>query len=242
MTTLAEQDSVNLPEELLSVLLHDLRSPLGAVSVLVELLSTVSKDETMAIDPRQLLLLQEASVKAQRMLDDAVEIQSVVRGSSTFSFAPTKLSSLVGVCLEKARQALYFQDVDVTYDYTESAGQEVTIDVEKAEIAILCVLEQAVAHTPRPISLKIHQSVEAHYVNLHIVNETIALTNAGELVAAPIRQAIPLRGRLGSRRVGESRYSFQVARKVMGLMGGNIEQQPDQNGSAIVMKFPIAPG
>lgn len=235
---LMESEPSALPEELLSVLLHDLRSPLGAIGVLVELISSVSED-TAGVDPRQLQLLREAAIKAERMLDDAVEIQSVIRGSSTFTSAVVEIDSLVRTCLEKASHAPYFKNTEVHYTSNGSGQNRINIDVEKAESAILCAFEQVVARGERPTSLHISHSVQPPFVNLHLIN--------GQQVSGAIqdlapRSAInPLRGRLGNRRLGESRYSFQVCRQVMQLMGGHIDQPVGGLDREIIMSFPMAP-
>lgn len=233
---LMERDIANLPEELLSVLLHDLRSPLGAIGVLVELISTLSQGDEPA-DPRQLQLLREAAVKAERMLDDAVEIQSVIRGSSTFTPALTALENIVRTCLEKAGHAPYFQNTQVDY-HPNGLGQNlIRIDIEKAETAILCAFEHVVAHINRPAALRIYHSIQSPYINLHIVGDERAMIESHNSLDD---RNITLRGRLGTRRLGESRYNLQVCKQVMHLMGGKLEQSFNDANHGITMLFPMA--
>ncbi len=112
------------------------------------------------------------------------------------------------------------------------------MDVEKAETAVLCALEQVIDHADHPSSLRISHSMQAPFVNLHIVNEEQISVGAH---TAPVSQLTtsPLRGRLGSRRLGESRYSMQVTSQVMRLMGGKLKQRISGSNHEIIMQFPM---
>jgi len=223
---------VKLSQELLSVLLHDLRSPLGAIGVLTDVIAH-APDEGQAPNPTHISLLQDAVVKAQRILDDAVEIQAVVRGNSSISASSIELQTLIRSCMEKAAHAPYFRSLSTNYD--AAGGQTpVRIDVEKAESTILCLLENLASQAGAGGQVEVRHELQPPFAVLKIV-----LANAGR-GARPGLSPDGLRGRLGKRRLGESRYSLPVCGEVLRQMGGAIEYEPDHGIPQYSVRFPLA--
>ncbi len=224
----------NTTEELLAVLLHDLRSPLGAVGVLADLIAATSEKKTPA-EPRQIQLLQEAVTKAQRVLDDAVEIQSLLRGHSPVTPVTIEASTIVRNSLEKASHAPYFRHVQVEYD-SRNEEQMVRVDFEKAETSMLCALEQAVVQGEGHSQIRVYYSIQRPYVNVHVVNERASAP------VSPIfdrRAGNSLRGRLGNRRLGESRFNLELCNRVMNMMGGKLEFSAGDFGRLIMLQMPM---
>lgn len=214
------QEDNRLKDELLTVLLHDLRSPVGAVGVLTDLLSTILNRGEMP-DTRQLKLLKESVAKTQRVLDDAVEIQSIIRGSSTLNLTMIDLDLLVETCIAKVRQASFFRNVTME-SQVEADRLFVNVDLDKMESVLLCLLEHSIAQVPGSAGLRFSASRAPGVVILHIavIEKPSGPHDRSASLSAAERPA--LRGRLGTRRPGESRYSFQICCKVLNLMGGQI--------------------
>lgn len=230
--TASEREEAVLREELLSVLLHDLRSPLGAIRVLSDLICAMN-DKDQKPDPRQLQLLQEAVTKAQCVLDDAVDLQSVIRGSSTFTRSVVDLHALVQSCLEKARDASYFGKLEIL-SQLEPGKQLVRVDLEKLESVILCIFQEIAASGSFP-KLKISTVTEGDTLTLHMDGTT---GDNEPLPTGEVARRGSLRGRLGTRHAGESRYNFLLCRRVLTQMGVHIDAWP--NGSThIAMQFPL---
>lgn len=225
-----EREDPALKEELLSVLLHDLRSPIGAIGVLTDLFARLADHGTPA-DPRQIQLLQEAVTKLQRVMDDAVEIQSIIRGSSSFSPTGIEIGTLIASSLDKATHASYLKDVRVNYDANGSSHRLISTDVEKAETVLLCLIEALAENLDKPAAIRISQSSDGPWELIHMEWET------SETGGAPTRPRHALRGRLGTRKLGESRYNIHVCRKVMQQMGGKLDLSVDLPGS-MTIHFP----
>lgn len=221
-------------EELLAVLLHDLRSPLGAIGVLADLISAATEKDQVP-EQRQMALMQEAVTKAQRVLDDAVEIQSLLRGHSNITPVVIEASTIVRNSLEKASHASYFRHVQVEYN-EENENQLVRVDFEKAETAMLCALEQAVRHHDGPSLVRIYYTVHRPYINVHVVNERAQLHESPGIDRTG---GTSLRGRLGNRKLGESRYNLELCSRVMALMGGKLEFSAGDFGRIIVLQLPM---
>lgn len=213
-----EQEEIRLKEELLSVLLHDMRSPLGAITALTDLISTASeRGETP--DSRQLMLLQDAVNRAQRLLDDAFEIQAILRGSFTINATIIDLEAIIRCSADKARHAPYFYNTELHLDFNhDKTTSRVRIDVEKMETVLLGIIEQILAQTESTPAIKISTHDAGHHIAIRIENHATPQTTYLRYAAKP-----GMRGRLGTRRLGESRYSLQICQRVLEQMGAYLE-------------------
>lgn len=225
-----DDSDAQLREELLSVLLHDLRSPLGAIAVLGDLIAAANEQGDCA-HARQLQLLQEAVTRTQRLLDDAIEVQSVIRGTTTFNSTPVDLGALIRVCLEKIRHARYYRTGSIQLCMPE-APQLVRTDLEKAEAALLCVMEHALkAHSPDTVLIRTRREGQSLVVHFQAAGQVSAFSDSYSVDLlpdpTPEKPASSMRGRLGTRRTGESRYSLSVCEKVLEQMGARLERGHD---------------
>lgn len=223
----SDTEDGQLRDELLTVLLHDLRSPLGAISVLADLITAISQRGEPA-DARQLKLLQEAVGRAQHVLDDALEVQSVIRGSSSFVATVTDLKSLLDAVITKVKSAAYFQTGRIDLP-PNAADYFVQVDYEKAETILLCIIEQIVSHSPVKPHLSFNVSANGSQVIINISNINSAPQE--ELARGSVSGRQTLRGRLGTRKPGESRYSLQICHKILKQMGGGLTINTDGHAS-----------
>lgn len=234
VTSQSNSDNPEHPEELLTALFHDLRSPLGAINVITDIISR-SVERNQNVEPRQFLMLQDAVTKSQRILDDAIEMQSILRGSSTLTFSTIELKTLTQNCIDKARHAPYFKKIIM--DYHDTRGEMlVRIDVEKGESTLLCVLEQLSRLSAQPTHVTVNHSICDNYgcINLLLDNEELNEDLLGAF------QNFNLKGKLGTRRLGESRYNLHVCSRVVTQMGGELEALPDEQMPIVRIKLPLA--
>jgi hypothetical protein len=96
----------------------------------------------------------------------------------------------------------------------------VQVDLDKAERVLLCIMEHVASRSGQDPHLEINLSGSASHVTVHVENLS-SQDPAKPWHPGPGRGS--LRGRLGSRRLGESRYSLQVCGKVLTQMGGRME-------------------
>lgn len=234
--TTTETDETRLKDELLAVLLHDLRSPLGAVGVLSELITNVA-NQGNSPDPRQLKLLQESVAKAQRVLEDAVEIQSIIRGSSTFTPYIVDLGLLVSTCIDKTAHAPHFSNIKFESNIPRDATH-VSVDVEKLETVLLCLFEQIALQHPNARSIALSTTQSENHIILHLEIPLKQVTQPDPPNGSFMDGHHTLRGRLGTRRIGESRYNYEICTKVLTLMGGQLIES-DKEHPGINIHLPI---
>lgn len=226
-------------EILLSAVLHDLRSPLGAIEVLTDLLAS-RQDALPDSSLRQAHMLREAAIQAERVLMDAIEIQSVLRGRLILNLTTVEIGELFHCALGKAAEARFFKNVEVI----AQQGHEdtlVLIDIDKMESVVLSLAEtllSADADSAEPRLLYLSFTRTAQKVHAHL---RFACADAH----LPSRQPGPdpsrlMRGRLGNRRAGESRYSLSVAEQVAHAMGGTVRCQSTDKETLMTLTLPLA--
>jgi hypothetical protein len=124
---------------------------------------------------------------------------------------------MVESCIEKVGHASFQRETVFEFDM----GSHVLArgDLEKSEAVLLRVLEEAVLATPRGESISI--SHEQTGKNLILTIRTFS----EEETTRQNRQkaALTVKSRLGSRKLGESRYSLIVAQFVMEQMSGSLK-------------------
>lgn len=222
-----DDEEVKLREELISAMNHDLRSPLGAIAIFCEILTMHELDEGQR---QNLSLIQEANTKAQRILDDASELLSIYRGNLVMNPGEVSPRQLVGSCLEQLDETLRHKSLTIQQ---ELDGLEtcLLVDREKMEQVLLRLLDEAVAITPREGTIIIRSGSEAG-------GEVTIVVEGGEVAfgAQVPKRPTPahVKGRLGVRKPGESRYSLLACKRIMESFGGSLSWDVTDRFSAVL--------
>jgi signal transduction histidine kinase/CheY-like chemotaxis protein len=108
-------------DEFLSVISHELRSPLNAILGWNRILTLKRRDdvEVASITPRI-----EQSAKAQlKMVNDLLDLGRVGTGKLKVEPRPTQLARVVSLALDLARPAMVAKSISLSADVTPGAGQ-----------------------------------------------------------------------------------------------------------------------
>ncbi|MGI8907288.1 MAG: sensor histidine kinase [Candidatus Sumerlaeaceae bacterium] len=224
-----------LREELFSAINHDLRSPLGAIGIFCEILLLNAADINDS-QRQSLAMIQEANAKSLRILDDAAEIAAIYKGTLTLRLLPTSLHLLVSEA--SAKVADVFRHKDIHVEIGENSQPQIVIDDEKSQQVLLRVLEEAGAYCNRHGTVKISMDSSHGRAELRVDLEC-----QPHDTESAIKRPAPasLKGRLGVRKIYESRYSLSACEKLMSLMGGSLHWQISPQFSA-GLRFPTSSG
>lgn len=89
--------SERLREEILAIVSHDLRNPLGAIQTSVQVLLRSSPDPRAA---RQVATIQRAAARMERLIGDLVDMASLQAGRLALELRPTAAAALVEDALQ----------------------------------------------------------------------------------------------------------------------------------------------
>ena len=129
--------------EVLAVLSHDLRTPLGVILLVVDLLGQDGVPEAVS---RQLGRLERAAKSMDRLLTDIVESGRLESGA-----LQADLTALdAGRLMDEAHEAAWAAATDAGIDLDRSAGAGVTLRADRGRVlrALHYLIEGAVKRTP----------------------------------------------------------------------------------------------
>lgn len=215
--------------ELIAVSTHDLRSPLGAIGIFCELLQM--PDMPTDEQSRSIGLMQEATAKAQRILDDLSEYSRIMRGILKPARSPVDLRECWEEAVSRVSPDLHARNValDVSFD---PGSYQTVCDRPRMNEVVLSIVENASAGLPAGERVTAHGMIDGQ-------SGQIVLS-----VLSPAQRLIPeekqsVKGRLGGgNRPGQSRYTLGISARLTALMGGQLTVCAGEKFQA-VMRMPV---
>jgi PAS domain S-box-containing protein len=142
---LAESERINhIKDEFLTVLSHELRSPLSPILGWTKLLQTRRLDETKTIAALETI---ERNVKTQcRLIDDLLDMARVLRGKLSLNAAPVNLLGLIKSAIDTVQTAAIAKSIQINpvlWDIGQVSGDNVRL-----QQIIWNLLTNAVKFTP----------------------------------------------------------------------------------------------
>jgi len=142
---LAESERINyIKDEFLTVLSHELRSPLNPILGWTKLLQTRKLDETKTIAALETI---ERNVKTQcRLIDDLLDMARVLRGKLSLNAAPVNLLGLIKSAIDTVQTAAIAKSIQINpvlWDIGQVSGDNVRL-----QQIVWNLLTNAVKFTP----------------------------------------------------------------------------------------------
>ena len=224
-------------DEFLSVISHELRSPLNAILGWNRILTLKRRDDTevASITPRI-----EHSAKAQlKMVNDLLDLGRVGTGKLKIEFRPTQLARVVKLALDLARPAAAGRGIDLMAELAPGAGQ-VSGDPDRLQQVVANLLSNAVKFT---------SSAGRIAVGLRDVEglTELTITDTGQGIAPELLPHVFDRFRQGdsssTRHSGGLGLGLTLVREIVLLHGGSVSaSSPGVGaGATFVVKLPAAP-
>ena len=224
-------------DEFLSVISHELRSPLNAILGWNRILTLKRRDdsEVASITPRI-----EQSAKAQlKMVNDLLDLGRVGTGKLKVEFRPTQLTRVVKLALDLARPAAAARGIELVGELTAGAGQ-LSGDPDRLQQVVANLLSNA---------LKFTSSGGRITVGLRDVDGFTELTvsDTGQGIALGLLPHVFDRFRQGdsssTRHCGGLGLGLTLVREIVLLHGGSVSaSSPGVGaGATFVVKLPAAP-
>jgi signal transduction histidine kinase/ActR/RegA family two-component response regulator len=224
-------------DEFLSVISHELRSPLNAILGWNRILTLKRRDDTevASITPRI-----EQSAKAQlKMVNDLLDLGRVGTGKLKVEFRPTQLARVVKVALDLARPAAAARGIELMAELAAGAGQ-LSGDPDRLQQVVANLLSNAVKFT---------SSGGRITVGLRDVDGFTELTvsDTGQGIAPDLLPHVFDRFRQGdsssTRHSGGLGLGLTLVREIVLLHGGSVSaSSPGVGaGATFVVKLPAAP-
>ena len=141
------KDLDNLREELLSMIYHDLRSPLGNIVSSLDVLETLlpeSNDDT----PRSLLnIAMRSTERIQRLINSLLDINRLEAGQPVVNLHLTSVSGLITDATDAVFPISQTKEQQISVIMTDGIP-EVPIDADMIRRVLINLLENAVKYSP----------------------------------------------------------------------------------------------
>ena len=223
-------------DEFLSVISHELRSPLNAILGWNRILAIKrsADDEVQAVAPRI-----EQSAKAQlKMVNDLLDLGRIGTGKLRIVMRELRLATIVAIAVDAARPPAAAKGVQITADI-HGASALVNGDPDRLVQVITNLLSNAIKFTPREGRI----GVRLHEVGDHVV---LTVCDTGQGIGADLLPHIFDRFRQGdsstTRGVGGLGLGLTLVREIVALHGGTVCARSEGigRGAAFEVSLPIA--
>jgi len=223
-------------DEFLSVISHELRSPLNAILGWNRILAIKrsADDEVQAVAPRI-----EQSAKAQlKMVNDLLDLGRIGTGKLRITIRELRLSTTVAVAVDAARPQAAAKGLQIIADVHGSSAV-VDGDPDRLLQVIANLLSNAIKFTARGgrIHVRLHEAGD---------RAVLSVTDTGQGISADLLPHIFDRFRQGdsstTRGAGGLGLGLTLVREIVALHGGTVSAQSDGvgRGSTFEVALPIA--
>ena len=224
-------------DEFLSVISHELRSPLNAILGWNRILAIKRADdpEVKAVAPRI-----EQSAKAQlKMVNDLLDLGRIGTGKLRITPRQMRLSTLIGVAVDAIRPAAAAKGLEVIVD-SDTHGAPIFGDPDRLSQVIGNLLSNALKFTPSGgrITLQLREVDE---------RAVLSVSDTGQGISADLLPHVFDRFRQGdsstTRGAGGLGLGLTLVREIVALHGGTVaaSSEGEDRGSTFVITLPTAP-
>lgn len=166
-----------LKDDLVSLLVHDVRNPLASAMALLEAMETGS-DPQLSVDIRS---LQRQHERMRRLLDDVLTVRSLEDGALLIQPTAMSLAACIDLAVETCRPMAAARQVELNVQL--SGAPVVHADASLVQRAIENLLSNAIKFAPKGSCIDIGAAVSG-------AGAMISIADRGSGIAPPVRQRL----------------------------------------------------
>lgn len=223
------QDANRLKDEFLATLSHELRTPLNAVvgwSRLLRADRLSPEARARAVDAIE----RNATVQA-RLIDDLLDVSSVIRGKFRLEVEPLDLRHVVDAAVEIVKPGAVAKQVAIVIECDEGSGL-VTGDAQRLQQVLWNLLSNAVKFTPPGGTIRVRLASDGPTEIVEVADDGAGIDPAFlPHVFDLFRQA----DASSTREYGGLGLGLAIVRKIVELHGGTVSAASDGLGRGATM-------
>ena len=223
--------AVRAREELLAVVSHDLRNPLNAMVVILELL--LATEPTPQKRREHLVSLRRLTNRMGDLIQELLDAAAIESGGFAVDTAPESLASIVGEAVEAARPLGQDRSVTIAVDVPGDLPP-ILADRRRVSRVLLNLLSNAIRFSPAGAEVCVRAKRRDDHVS-------IAVEDQGPGIAVEEREQVFQRFWRSAKTPGSTGLRLAIARGLVEAHGGKIwiEESPS-GGSCICFTLPLA--
>jgi signal transduction histidine kinase/ActR/RegA family two-component response regulator len=232
---LVRQDrAVRARDQFLAMLGHELRNPLGAILMAIELMERRPNDA-----PAQRAIVRRQSQHLARLVDDLLDVSRVTSGKIILQRTPVDLEQLIERCLEAVDAAVKAHRLSVT---VKGPDRRVSVDGDsvRLEQVVTNLLTNAIKYTPSGGQIAISIDREDARAVLRVRDNGVGI--APDMLPRIFDLFAQAEGTLDRARGGMG-IGLTLVRSLIALHGGTVEAESAGigQGSVFTVRLPALP-
>jgi signal transduction histidine kinase/ActR/RegA family two-component response regulator len=230
--TAAAANCANL--ELLSIVSHELRSPLNAMLGWNRILAIKRGDD---VEIKAITSRVQHSAKAQlRIVNDLLDLARIGTGKFKVNPRPMKLATVAASALESASAPAQAKDIEITADFTATPG-ETNGDAERLRQVVANLLSNAVKFTPRGGKIRLLLRRVGSDLELEVADTGQGISK--ELLPR-VFDRVRREDAPGARHEAGLGLGLAISREIVILHGGTVRLTSDGEGlgTVVVVRLP----
>lgn len=204
-------DDIRFRDELISAVCHDMRSPVGAISIFCDILMASSQqlDENQQ---RLVGMIGEAAGKLQRILADASELSKIHSGRVVLNRTPVDMREVMQCVMDTLQAHTAIMDIRVSREFSASTTH-VPADLDRIFAVVFRLLQEAVSCIEEGGELTITDDTLDGWYVLSIKAVPDFITASVASIPSATRMHVP--GTLGARGHSQSPYDLRTCQRVV---------------------------
>lgn len=234
----AAEQTARTKNEFFANLSHELRTPIGGIIGLVELLI----NEPLPADARAYALtLRATSRSLLQLIDDILDFSKIEAGRLVFEQAPFDLRATLSAVLDLMRPQADAKHVSLRAEIDEALPAGFLGDEARVRQVLVNLIGNAVKFTEQgSVRVRIESAREpdaSHYVCILVEDTGVGIPpEARERIFEPFSQA----DSSTSRRFGGTGLGLAICRRILAAMGGHIDvESTPGRGSIFRVEIPL---
>ena len=151
----AAQDATRARDDLVAIVSHDLRNPVHTINMAASFLLEISpKDDRRVQARRQLEVIQRSANRANRLIQDLLDVAKIQAGGLVVEQVPVEVKSLLAEIMESATTLASPANIRVSCHHPEGIPA-VSTDRERALQVFTNLLGNAIKFTPKGGEIRI---------------------------------------------------------------------------------------
>ena len=222
-----------IKNEFISVLAHDLGTPLVIMQGNLELMKTWAEDKLVEKFPKKMELLLRNVKRLDKLRKDTLDLSKMDHGTMGIQKEPLLLKKIVLEAVEDVSKMVEDKKQMITTKLTDF--DEVYCDKEKIRQVLDNYLSNAIQYTPKEGKIKVGGGMNENYVTIWVKD-----TGRG-LLPDETKKVFKRFYRAGERVGGSTGLGLSIAKGIIEAHGGRVwcESEGKDRGSTFYFSIPI---
>ena len=227
------EDAIRLRDQFLAMLGHELRNPLGAIVLAVEILNRKS-----GASAKHRGIIDRQARHLARLVDDLLDVSRVTSGKVALTRVPLDLEELLRRCLQSVEAAARAKSIQVGLARSHT-GLTVEADSVRLEQVFSNLLVNAIKYSPPGSSVELSLSAERDTAVVRVADNGIGI--APELLDRIFEMFVQAESSL-DRSQGGLGIGLTLVKSLVELHGGSVTAHSEgrNRGSEFVVRLPLA--